>query len=228
MIEYRGLYFCDGEVRVIETLEQERQNKGAPDFYGKPTFQFRKFAKSIPLIRNFRVAVDVGAHVGLWARVFARMFAHVDCFEPVLAHVDCLVRNIDHADLMHVSVHPQALGEAAGELTLSWRARNTGITHVVTPQAPNDRLITVPVRTLDSYGLNDVDYLKIDVEGFEANVIKGGEATIRKCRPVIMVEQKPGNPQRYGFDQLAALTLLRLWGYQLAFEFSGDFCMVPG
>ncbi|RWD13572.1 MAG: FkbM family methyltransferase, partial [Mesorhizobium sp.] len=46
-------------------------------------------------------------------------------------------------------------------------------------------------RMLDSFGLAGIDFLKIDVEGFEKPILEGGEQTIRRERPVIIIEQKP-------------------------------------
>jgi len=48
---------------------------------GPALISFGKFQSAFPYIKNFRHAIDVGAHVGLWARVFARCFARLTAFE---------------------------------------------------------------------------------------------------------------------------------------------------
>jgi FkbM family methyltransferase len=222
MQEFRGLYFPDGDVRLPETIAAEIANKGAPEFDGLPTFQFRKFAKSFPFIRNFRHAVDVGSHVGLWSRVFSRMFAHVTAFEPMPWCRECFERNIRPEDRARITLHPCALGLTSGELTFHYKTSNSGITHVQ-PDGRGD--VRAPVRRLDEFALTDVDFLKIDVEGFEANVVTGGFATIARCRPTIIVEQKPNSPQRYALDQLGAVRLLQSLGAVVEFEWSGDYCL---
>lgn len=46
----------------------------------------------------------------------------------------------------------------------------------------------VPVRTLDSFELQDVGFMKIDVEGFELEVLRGGRETINRCKPIMYIE----------------------------------------
>lgn len=48
--------------------------------------------------------------------------------------------------------------------------------------------VTVPVATLDSFAIENVGLIKIDVEGFEEEVLKGGIETINRCRPVLYIE----------------------------------------
>lgn len=225
MQEFRGLYFPEGDVSIPNTLAAEITTKGAPEFDGLPTYQFRKFAKSFPFIRNFRHAVDVGAHVGLWSRVFCRMFPRVTAFEPMPWCRECFERNIRPEDRARITLHPCALGKSNDELTFRYKTANSGITHVRPNGQGEPDDVRAPVRRLDEFALDNVDFLKIDVEGFEAHVITGGMATISRCRPTIIVEQKPNTPQRYGLDQLGAVRLLQAIGAVVEFEWSGDYCM---
>jgi len=80
--------------------------------------------------------------------------------------------------------------------------------------------------TLDSLDLQDVDYMKLDVEGWEANVIVGAEQTIKAFRPVIMVEQKRDFSARFGIPQKEAVKILLGWGYKEVREVSGDHILV--
>jgi FkbM family methyltransferase len=223
MHQFRGLYFPDGDVGLPRIIAAETEGKSAPEFDRLPTFQFRKFAKAFPLIRNFRHAVDVGAHVGLWSRVLSRMFAKVTAIEPMPQCVECFEHNIRKEDRDRVVVHQCALGNAAGELKMHYKSTNSGYTHA----AANGEMWTAVAKMhrMDEFLLMNVDFLKIDCEGFEQNVVAGGEETIRRCKPTIIVEQKPGVPQRYGFQQLGAVAMLQSWGATLEFEWSGDYCL---
>ena len=80
--------------------------------------------------------------------------------------------------------------------------------------------------TLDSLSLGAVDLLKIDVEGYEYEVLLGAEKLVRRLRPVVVVEQKPGNAERYGRGQWDAVQLLRRWGMRDARVIGGDHVMV--
>jgi FkbM family methyltransferase len=94
-------------------------------------------------------------------------------------------------------------------LRFKYKLANSGTTHVV----PGDGAAcdaTAPVRQLDAFALEAVDFLKIDCEGYELPVVVGGEQTIRRWGPTIIVEQKPNIPQRYGFDQFGAVRVAEL------------------
>lgn len=226
MQEYRGLWFPDGDTRetgkgIIGVMEVESPNF---EFDGLPTFQFRKFAKAFPFIPNFRHAVDIGAHVGTWTRVLAACFRKVTAFEPMEPFRECIERNVV-VDRDRVTLHPVALGNETGEVRMAYKPRNSGITHIRPAGEGFDGDHVVPLRRLDDFRLTGVDFLKTDTEGYEYNVILGGEQTIKSCRPTIIVEQKPATPGRYGFTVTQAVQLLESWGASVEFEWSGDYCL---
>src|SRR5258706_82750 len=76
----------------------------------------------------------------------------------------------------------------------------------------------IPMITIDSLELPVADYIKIDTEGSELNVLRGAEKTIKRCGPVIIVEQKPGHAQRFGYGEKDALPYLQSLGYSLIKE----------
>jgi FkbM family methyltransferase len=162
--------------------------------------------------------------VGLWSRIFARCFARLTAFEPIAEHRACFERNVHPDHTCAIELHPFALGDGEEVLRFAISPENTGGTHVnpdedgVGPQ--------VPMRALDSFGLAGVDFLKIDCEGYEHFVLKGAEETVRRERPCILVEQKPGKGSMYGIADTEAVKLLQSWGAELKFEISGDFCFV--
>lgn len=86
----------------------------------------------------------------------------------------------------------------------------------------------IPMKTLDSFELQDVDFMKLDTEGMEENILRGAEATIARCWPVIVVEQKRTMASdRFGLAAKGAVTFLESLGYRMVKEMSGDFIMVP-
>jgi FkbM family methyltransferase len=68
-------------------------------------------------------------------------------------------------------------------------------------------------------------HVKVDVEGFELDVLQGGESFIRKCRPIIMLELHTRLLRSLDADPMAVLALLEQWGYR--FEWRGR-PIVPG
>lgn len=151
-----------------------------------------------------RVALDVGAHIGLWSRQLATEFEVVHAFEPVAEFRECYARNVAAAN---VQLHPFALGNAACRAKIEVASGNTGMTRIVDVGDEG-----VEVRTLDSLSLGVVDYIKLDVEGFELFVLEGAHETLLRCRPVLTIEQKGHGVHQFGVGQYEALDYLRALG----------------
>lgn len=218
MKQVAGFWLPDSEQHLVQFLEM------GPTFAGGPTYQLRKLMMAVPYIKDFHHAIDVGAHCGLWTRVLARMFTYVTAFEPVPAHIECFCRNIDASN---VELREMALGKSASpEVSLHTGAGSSGDTYVVEKggehkaqmQRLDDQKWPMPNRAGKT-----VDFIKIDCEGFEYFVLKGGERLVKQNRPTIIVEQKPGKGPQFKLPETAACDLLQSWGAGLKAEFSGDY-----
>jgi hypothetical protein len=98
---------------------------------------------------------------------------------------------------------------------------NTGHSHV----DPNSfGLGKIQMKTLDSMDLPPTDYIKIDCEGYEYNIIVGGENYIKTCKPVIVVEQKFHKDTGI-VDNGEAVELLKSWGARLLRQVKHDLIM---
>lgn len=75
--------------------------------------------------------------------------------------------------------------------------------------------VPVKIKTLDSYDLQDVDIIKIDVEGFEYDVMLGATQTIEKWKPVVQVEMVYGQPHRFGHSVHDILKFFEERGYKM-------------
>jgi len=200
-----------------------------PTVKGKGTYQFRKYKAAMDLLpaENRQVAVDIGAHVGLWARLMAGHFNRVECFEPLPEHIVCFNMNMEGFN--NVRLHRVALGAKPGHARILSPSDNTGNTHVAAKDEVADGAVVadVEVKTLDAFNLYErIDFLKIDVEGFESEVLKGGAITIKRTKPLMVIEQKPlNNAERYGRERFEALDMLKSWGGKVHWEVGGDFCV---
>lgn len=191
----------------------------SPRFANGPTIQFKKFARAFSEFRQFRHAVDIGANVGLWTRVMVACFERVTAFEPSgECHEAFWLNNPPASE--SVQLWPYALGNETRTVVLNTRLRSIGFTTV---DLEGD--LRVEQRTLDSFSLTDVDFIKIDVEGWEHNVVKGSVETILRCKPVMIVEQKPNNAELHGLKQFGAINLLKKWGMREVANVSGDVIM---
>lgn len=218
MKQFHNVWLPDSEEHMQSHIQ------GGPIFEGKGTYQFGKLARAMAQLSpaKLRLAVDIGAHVGLWSYPLSYMFERVVAFEPVPEFQGCWHRNMEGRP--NAQLKPVALGPAEGQLKLQTVSDNSGATH---PHP--DGNLTVPVKTLGEYAeeLGGMDFLKIDCEGAEEGIILGGLAVICKHRPVIIVEQKPGHAERAGYKNLGAVHLLETHGWRVAQVMVGDYVMVP-
>ena len=82
----------------------------------------------------------------------------------------------------------------------------------------------VALDTLDSFGLQDVDLVKIDVEGYESFVVQGARRTLIRSRPIVIVEQKSGS-ERYGVPRLKAVHQIERLGARVLRRVYDDYIL---
>lgn len=219
MKQSHGWWFPDHEVHLIDWMNSK---KNKITLNGRCAYQGQKQVAALKHCRQFRTAIDVGAHVGLWSYNLAHAFEQTVAFEPVAAHRECFEKNVTwkevHKD--HIHLVPYALGAEAGMVGIDSEPGSSGNSTVV-------QTGEIEMRTLDSFSWTEVDLIKIDTEGYERNVILGAERTIKTWKPAVVVEQKREMSMRFGGKPLDAVELLREWGYVIAEEISGDYFMVP-
>lgn len=165
---------------------------------------------ALAYVKRFRVAVDGGAHRGIWTRELSKRFKAVIAFEP----------NEQMALKIGVGfVHYVALGESPGECGMADGDKNTGQRHLVAGAG-------TLIRALDAFQIRDLDFLKLDLEGYELPALKGAARTIDECRPAIMVEQN-GLCERYGYTMLALVDWLKRRGYRRVDSWGVDVLYLP-
>lgn len=203
MIQIGPMYFPDGE----EHFQYYADNI--------TDYQRHQRDKAFEYVTDWRMAVDVGAHVGIFSRAFAERFETVWSFEPVAETRECLRLNVPS----NVVVQPYALGAAPGTRRISRTVANSGGSFlcddpelVVPSKAVNQ--VDISMVTLDSFDLPHLDLIKIDVQGAEPDVVLGAQATLRRCRPVVLMEVKPvGGWEGDASGVLKAVGVLEALGY---------------
>jgi FkbM family methyltransferase len=168
------------------------------------------------------VALDIGARWGTYTSLLARLVGPaglVHAFEPNHEHSRAL-RVIARAS-RNVRVHPFALSDEVGSSVLhipmlGGRVAD-GLASLGRPAGAH-RTVQVERRRLDDLRFERIDFIKCDVEGHELAVFRGGEATLRRLQPTILVEIE----QRHvGADFEATRTYLEGLGYS-GYAVSGD------
>lgn len=142
-----------------------------------------------------RSYIDAGAYIGTHTVFAAKRFSHVHAFEPYPEFAELLQWNIKLHGLTNVTVYTSALGDGSqrtvrmqnfSDLSLRGKTNLGGLSKVL--QQPEEDSLYVNQNRIDSYGFKNVGVLKVDTQGTELQVLKGGIGTIRLWRPVVFVE----------------------------------------
>ena len=135
-------------------------------------------------IRPDDVCVDVGGNVGYFALLMARLASNgeVHVFEPIPLNITLLAASLSLNHFDHVRLNQCAVGASAGEVTFSISADSAYSSMHDTKRKPLDRILTVPMISLDAYvqksQIRRVDIVKADVEGAEGLVVEGAAALL--------------------------------------------------
>lgn len=164
------------------------------------------------------VALDVGANVGNHAVAFAERFGRVMAFEPNPAVHELLV--INTRALGNVETFPLGLGDAEGTERLEEGVGNLGESRVLAAgEAPGAGAgVEVRIARMDDVLADrdgDVVLVKIDVEGHEEQVLKGGVETLRRHAPVVVFEQHRGE---FAGGTTPSIEILRRLGYTMCWS----------
>ncbi|MFU8781179.1 MAG: FkbM family methyltransferase [Kiritimatiellia bacterium] len=194
---------------------------------------------------EFNMIFDVGANIGQSVRKFKRAFpgAVIHSFEPVSTVYATLQSEVGMLDKLHL--HRLALGAVSGRAQIRVRANNTMHTMVKVNDAVYEE--TVEVQTVDLFcstsGISGIDLLKIDVEGFDLEVLRGAVSMLQAgAIRFVLVEcgYDPDDTRHSYFESVRAFLYpfgYRLFGvYEQQLEYGGElrlrfanvcFCMQP-
>lgn len=197
---YLPLFYVD---HIQKTIYQTH------NFYEAETLEFLKLH-----YKSFDHIVDIGSNIGNHILYYCSNLQakKVYAFEPNQVNLETLRKNVALNYLDNtVTVYPVALGAANGKAVQSdFSLSNTGMNKVANITSDEHTGNTVEMNSLDHFNFKKIDFIKIDVEGFEAEVLQGAEQTIKRTKPVIMVEVFDSNHQ-----QVEAL--LQSFGYRKFF-----------
>lgn len=229
-----GVWLPRNEKHLLEWMTN---SKGAHRENGRITYQWSKQVAAREVAEAHGklggLMVDVGAHVGLWSMWWGQWMKRIVAYEPIWIHRDIYRANMKEMGLENYELVPFGLSDTRGEISFRVDGENTGNTRAYAPNERHDAgTINSRVDTLD-YEMHlrippgeSLSVIKIDCEGMEELVLRGGAQTIRKHKPLIIVEQKQG-ARYYGYDQLGGVTYLKTeFGYTVAAKLSGDYVMV--
>ena len=144
---------------------------------------------------NTKNIIDIGAHIGMYTMAFGKKVNRVYSFECSPKSFNFLCANLLLHDLSYkVTKYNVALSDKEGISKYYIRDPLDGGGNGIAGFARdvNTPTIDVPTITLDSLGLNNINFIKIDVEGHEEQVLRGAVKTLKRNNyPKILFESWP-------------------------------------
>jgi FkbM family methyltransferase len=169
------------------------------------------------LMKDSGALVDVGANVGIYSAIALQRRRWVAAFEPVPEEAARLHRMIGTRGIVHQVALSDRCGKAILHVPYAEHAGAVTTRSSLEANVDTDlphRDIEVEVATLDSFGLSEIAFIKIDVEGHELSVLRGAVETINRSRPNLLVEVEesrvPGSFQAVS-DFLVSLDYRGFW-----------------
>lgn len=139
------------------------------------------------------VVADIGANIGMTAILFSSLANRVYAFEPSPSTFRILLENLDRNGILNVVPINLGMGRKEEVLTITFAQNNRSGGFVSEKIRPEKGHVTEEIRldTLGHFFASKVPpptFLKIDVEGYEKNVILGGAEFLQRARPVVVLE----------------------------------------
>ena len=217
-IKFSSGWYMPAQDRAIESHMRCKNLS----YNGRLMWQYRvinNFWRKIKGKDKLQVAIDVGSHIGMWTYFLVDKFSFVHCFEPIKIHQDCWKKNVGEYE--NAELHPVALGYKEEKVKMMFPEQVSVAAQILkypyNGSYEHILLDNIQVTMLDNFEFMDISFIKIDVEGYELEVIKGAEKTILRNKPYILVEDHcKGTP---------AVKYLKDLGMNLRSEYKEDYLM---
>ncbi|HTS30407.1 MAG TPA: FkbM family methyltransferase [Bryobacteraceae bacterium] len=161
------------------------------------------------------VVFDIGTNYGLYSLTLADHLgptAIVHCFEPNPVTYDRLARNISLNHMRNLYPHKLGLGDWVGTASLvTNNETNSGATSLAEGQGT---VITTLDRFCEESNIQRIDFMKVDVEGFEPRLLKGGRKTLERFKPMMQFELNAPVLKHAGSSAEEVRDMLKSLGYE--------------
>lgn len=208
-----------GDTSIHRAIKKEKRRTEREDI---TVLDYQKdlLLTAINLCKQRRVAIDAGANYGIMSYNLSQLFTDVHSFEIFEPVRNCLIENKKRFNLENVKIYTYGLGEKNKSVNLDL-SRGTLGTYILPNEDGNSHIVP-----LDSLQIENVDFIKIDCEGYEPFIIEGAQETIKKFRPIILMERK-GHTTRYNLEKTYPVKMLEKWEYIEKVSYNKDCIMTP-
>ena len=166
------------------------------------------------LLKEKRRFLDVGANVGIYSFYFKNSFKNIDAFEPLKE----ISYRLEYYQNESLKVHNCALSNKKGEfqIYIPFISGQTVASLSSLEKRNGDcKVRIVKVDKIDNYDFDDVDLIKIDVEGHEEYVIEGARNVIKKNMPILIVEIEQRHIKKQIEEVFQTILKLNYFGFFL-------------
>ncbi len=160
-----------------------------------------------PFVNEGDVVIDAGSHFGSHTIWYSNKVGHtgkVLAYEANQKAFTCLKYNC--AGMKNIELNNVALGKTIGSVDLVEVPDNHGMAYTKEGKS-------IPLINIDSLKLEKLDFIKIDCEGAEPDILEGAKETIARCKPIMFIEINNYALERNGYTQETVFEILRILGY---------------
>lgn len=187
MIFYSGWYFPKSEEHFVNFMKDRNITE----------YQNAIRSESFKYLKNYRNAIDIGANVGLWARDICKTFQNVYLFEPYFENVECLKKNLNN--FKNFEVFECALSNTRGFDDLHIYPNALGANTLNPKGDGKTQTVKINKSKLDDFKFKEVDYIKIDVQFHELEVIEGSVNTLIENNAILCIESARRNESELNY-----------------------------
>ena len=183
--------------------------------------------RALSHVLNWNKAIDIGANIGLWSKDLTSFFSMTYCFEPNINCLNCLEKNIitEKAKIYNLALGSKITNDylytpnSTGGSSFVNRTKLLGydesgkeIWDEFNKDVPKNK---VSIKTLDSFNFTDIDFIKIDVQNYELEVLKGAVETLKKNNPVICIEVNEKESEEINFLKSINYSIIDMIGKEV-------------
>ena len=144
------------------------------------------------------ICLDIGANIGYYVTLESKVIGDhgkIIAVEPSPLNFEFLKRNMERQSTKNIQVFNFAAGDKTGQINFVMDENESNSGRVISDDEVSKwsgQVSRLPVKTIDSFleeiKIDKIDFLRMDVEGYEYHIFQGMKNTIKKSKPIIQIE----------------------------------------
>jgi FkbM family methyltransferase len=166
-------------------------------------------------VDNKNVIIQAGGNAGFYVKRYSELFNKVYTFEPDPTNFYCLNLNVTSPNVYKYQAFLGATNECRNIIN-TYATLGHGGSHISNMDGD------IPTLRIDDLNLKECNLIHLDIEGYEMFALLGGIETIKRCSPIICVEDYPDWKKRYNSSLESIENMLFSMGYSRVGQVEGD------